>query len=704
MRGLDQYAQAMKSGGSTRNAAKMVVLDMDHPDILETKDGRPGFIRCKAVEEKRAHDLILKAGYSREYDDPNGAYKNVNYQNANHSVSIPDEFMHAVSNDGRWHTRDRRTGEIIGTYKARDLWKEIAKAAWMCADPGVQFSTTMNKWHTTPENGPIRASNPCSEFLHVDNTACNLCAINLTKFFDNKEFNFKRFEQSVRLFVTAQNAIINKADYPTKIIEENSHKLRPIGLNYGDLGALIMSFGYGYDSDEGRAIAARMASLMTGLAYMTSAKLATRTGAFPDFDVNKSHMMDVMKMHQDADSDILRRWGLHSDPIGNDVVSKSAQVWEETIRLGRKYGYTISQATLQAPLGTISFLMGMNTTGIEPAFSLVSYKTLVGGGLMKLTNNATRDGLVALGYSSSDIQKICEYIEDNDTIEGAPGFKDEHLSVFDCAIASKPGGRHLTPKSHITMMAAIQPLITCAMSKTVNMSYESTVDDIADLYLESWKLGLKCVAIYRNGTKLSQPLETRDRTEKQDKTEETVKKSYREKLPQDLTGHRHKFAIDGYKGYIQMNNYPDGRLGEVFVRLGKPGSTISGLVDSFTKLLSIGLQYGIPLEDLIESFADTRFEPAGMTTNPKIRFAKSIYDYIFRYLDSYYFKGLVTGVDSSHPEIESEPNVGISRSLAPKGEIKKRFDGPPCTNCGAMTVRNGSCYLCQSCGTTTGCS
>jgi ribonucleoside-diphosphate reductase alpha chain len=709
MRGLDQYALAMKSGGSTRNAAKMVVLDMDHPDILETRDGRPGFIRCKAAEEKRAHALIA-SGYSNAYDDPNGAYKNVMYQNANHSVSISDEFMQAVVNDEDWVTRERKSGKPVKVYKARELWNEIAETAWLCADPGVQFNSTMNKWHTTPNSGKINASNPCSEFTHVDNTACNLCALNLTKFFKNQTFDFKKFKQAVRLFVTSQNAIVNKSDYPTEKITENSHKLRPIGLNYGDLGSLIMSFGYSYDSDEGRAIAARMASFMTGLGYQVSGELATRVGPFPDFDKNRDEMLSIMNMHKEANQDIIRRWSLSCDPLGDDVVTKSDEIWEDVIRLGKKFGYTISQASLQAPLGTISFLMGMNTTGIEPAFSLVSYKTLVGGGFMKLTNESVKNGLRALQYSEENTELICKHIEENDCIEGAPNFSDEHLSVFDCAMPSGKSTRYLSSMAHIKMMAAIQPLITCAMSKTVNLPNDATAKNIADLYLESWKLGLKCVSVYRDGCKLSQPLATKGRSDEQlGKVQEVFEDQSvvpkRHRMPEDVDGHRHKFDIDGFRGYIQMNEYPDGTLGEVFLKLGKPGSTVAGLVDGFTKLLSIALQHGVPLRDLIESFINLRFEPDGLTKNKDIRFAKSIYDYLFRYLDLRYLNGEVTGT-YPRKESDSDPAMSISKNheSLPPTSGRKSFDGPPCTNCGNLTVRAGSCWICKGCGSSSGCS
>lgn len=754
MRGLNEYAGAAKSGGATRNAAKMVVLDMDHPDVLETRDGRPGFIRCKAVEEKLAHDLVA-IGYSADYDDPMGVYKRIGFQNANHSASVPDAFMQAMLDDGQWQTRERKAGKPVHNYKARELWQEIAHAAWVCGDPGVQFSDTINEWHTTPKSGPIRASNPCSEFLHVDDTACNLCAVNLTKFFDGRKFSYDRFRQAVRVFSVSQMAIVGKAEYPTEKISQNSKKLRPIGTNYGDLGALIMKLGYGYDSDEGRAVAARMASLMTGTVYLAAAKLAARVGAFEEFEANRDDMLRVMRMHQDADAAITKRWHLERDPLGDDVVSTSAEVWKEAIALGEKFGYSVSQATLQAPLGTISFLMGMSTTGIEPAFSLVSYKKLVGGGAMKLVNSGVRDALLGLGYATDQIESICKHIEDHDTIEGAPGLKPEHLSVFDCAMPSGDGGRFLSPMAHIKMMAAIQPLITCAMSKTVNLPKTATVEEIADIYTESWRLGLKCVALYRDGCKASQPLATKktaedqskvasgDRVQVADLEEEIVRLkeklrnkstvvssapvvaaahvAQREKLPSDTQGWRHKFEIDGYKGYLIVNEYPDGRPGEVFLKLGKPGSTVSGLIDGFTQLTSIAIQYGIPLPKLIQSFIDTRFEPAGMTTNKKIRFAKSLYDYLFKVLDVHYFAGEHSGLASRlvemgeaetvreakegiAKEVDSSPSIEVAPKVAEVVQKRKSLDSPPCQRCGSITQRNGSCYLCVSCGTTSGCS
>lgn len=679
MRGFDQHAAAMKSGGSTRSAAKMVVLDLDHPDILETRDGRPGFIRCKATEEKRAYDLI-KIGYSAAWDDPNSAYKAIAYQAANLSVSVPDAFMLEVLSDGAWQTRERinPSSGVVQSYRARDLWREIAQAAWSCGDPGIQFTDTINRWHTTPESGRIRASNPCSEFLHIDNTACNLCALNLTKFFsggENHGFDQDSFAHSVRLFSTAQMAIVGKAEYPTEAIRKNSLRLRPIGTNYGNLGALLMSMGYGYDSEQGRAVAARMASLMTGLVYLNSAAVASRIGPFDAFSENRDAMLQVMRMHRDANQQILSKCGLQVDPLGNAGLT-SVLLWRQLIALGEEHGYNVSQATLQAPLGTISFLMGMSTTGIEPAFALVSNRSLVGGGTLRQVNQAVWGALTNLGYSEHEIGLIRAHLETTGTLEGV---REEHLSIFDCAIPGSPGGRCLTPLSHIKMMAAIQPLITCAMSKTVNVSKSTTVDEVATIYQTAWSLGLKCVALYRDGCKVSQVLTTITPEQGPDPTVER-----RRRLADDVTGWRHKFSIGGFDGYAIVNHYEDGSPGEVFVKLGKSGSTVAGLLDGFTKLLSLALQYGVPLQHLVGSFVDTRFEPSGFTRNPAIRSCSSLYDYLFRLLGKRYL---------------SSETVTISPET-----IKSTLEAPPCLRCGGLTQRNGTCYVCTVCGQPTGCS
>lgn len=1084
MRMLDQGALAMKSGGSTRNAAKMIVLDIDHPDVLETQDGRPGFIRCKAVEEKRAHDLI-DAGYSAAFDDPNSAYKNVMFQNANHSLSVSNSFMTAVERDDKWVTKRRLDGSAVKEYDARDVWREIAEATWMCGDPGIQFTDTINKWHTVPKEGRIRSSNPCfhpdtristecglvriedlcaeyesevvkvlvqtadgpvlkeatvfstgvknvvevhtrrgrvlkvtsdhllkteegyveacalnedsvlliqagegvhntdktsgmhlmwhkiagwivgdgwvlkalpcrnthevgllfgrddkdamevvtsflneqdvpfsmkrqtgsvgespdylrihrktiweamsmwacepgskaptkrvmdsvfrstrkeqlaflaglfsadgtfniqpkknvdarfgstslellrdvqalllnlgvnstiykdrkpngkstfsyvtksgelrtysskektndlvitgqslrtfkelmlsigllsgrkqnqfddvpdtvnnygrdkwtdevvrvvdsgevvpvfdvtepktssliaggvvahncSEFLHVDNTACNLCALNLLKFFDvgDRTVKLDAFEHAVRLFVTAQNAIVAKADYPTEEIRANSCRLRPIGLNYGNLGSVIMRMGFGYDSDEARSIAARMASLMTGFAYLTSAKLAARVGPFEAFEDNRNEMLGVMGMHKGADSTINDD---HSVTLPDDVVRRSADVWSQVIELGSKYGFTNSQATLQAPLGTLSFMLEADTTGIEPAFSLVSYKSLVGGGLVKLVNQGVKDALYSLGYKENVVNDILAYIMENDTIEGSPHLLDNHLEVFDCAMSSGNGKRSLSPLSHLRMMGAIQPLITCAQSKTVNLPQNTTVEEIADVYMEAWKLGLKCVALYRDESKRTQPLSSKSADGDSDDGKRII--GHRSPMPVDAHGHRHRFVINGAngntKGYIMVNEYPDGSPGEVFLKIGKSGSTVSGLVDGFTQLLSIALQWGVPLDKMIRSFAHTKFEPAGMTKNPEIRFTDSLYDYLFKFLDAKYYGGVNSGIATSYGNGDRQSLTPSSIPPTNGAPETSNTDAPPCAQCGSITRRSGTCYICNTCGTSSGCS
>ncbi len=720
MNGLDSYAGAMKSGGATRNAAKMNVLDIDHPDILQTRDGRPGFITCKAVEEKLAHDLV-KIGYSVNYDDPNGAYKRVKFQNANNSVSISDEFMNAVLNDGEWCTTSRVNGEPINTYKAKDLWKEIANAAWICGDPGIQFTTVINKWHTTPNAGRIRASNPCSEFLHVDDTACNLCAINLTKYFNSEnKLNIFDYCNAIRVFSVSQMAIVGKAEYPTEAIKINSHKLRPIGTNYGDLGSLLMRMGHSYDSDIGRQYAAALASMMTGIVYLCSSGIALKTFPFPEFENNKEEMLDVMKMHRDH---------LVSGPT-EEIYNFSKNLWEKVISYGETYGYNISQATLQAPLGTISFLMGMNTTGIEPAIGLVSYKSMVGGGYAKIVNKDVPIALKNLYYTDESIEEILKYIDVHGHVDGCEYLLNAHRPVFDCALPVGPNGRCLTPMAHLKMMAAIQPNITCAQSKTVNLPNSSTVEEIANIYMSAWMMGIKCVALYRDGCKASQPLsvtktedvkEVKEPSKSFDKKILKSTKATRQRLPDDITGWRHKFSIDGYKGYLIVNEYPDGRPGEVFLKLGKPGSTVSGLLDGFTQLLSIALQYGIPLNRFVPSFTNTKFDPAGMTNNPDIPFSSSLYDYIFKVLDLKYYGGEYSEIKNTVDKIRASkaPPDGESMSRDESDDNafpedlsdhdhnfkpSKSLDAPLCSNCSSVTFRNGSCYLCTNCGTTTGCS
>jgi ribonucleoside-diphosphate reductase alpha chain len=515
----------------------------------------------------------------------------------------------------------------------------------------------------------------------------------------------------VRVLVTAQNAVINKAEYPTQPISDNSKKLRPIGLNYGNLGSLIMKLGYGYDSDEGRAVAARMASLMTGLAYLISARLAARTGSFPAFDENRDAMFRVMAKHVAADAGICSRWGLQKDPLGDDVRICSAAVWKEVIELGRKHGFSVSQATLQAPLGTLSFLMEMDTTGVEPMFSLVTYKSLVGGGSLKLACSAAKDALINLGYSSEEVADICRFVEENDCIEGAPGLKLAHMPVFDGAMPSGKSGRYLPPMAHVQMLAAIQPLISCAISKTVNLPESTTIDEIADIYMEAWKLGVKCIALYRDKCKLSQPLASKIASNTPVPSILPPSADKRRHLPSDIAGSRHRFEVSGCKGYIMMNEYPDGTLGEVFLKLGKTGSTVAGLIDGFTQLLSLALQYGVPLDKMIRSFVHTKFDPAGMTDNPQIRFTDSLYDYLFKILDIKYYEGRNSGLEeriasmapSIAPSIAPEMKESDDVSLPPP-PMMMNLSAPMCPNCGGITRRAGTCHMCPTCGTSTGCS
>ena len=697
----DKFAKAMKSGGGTRNAAKMVVMDAGHPDILKTRDGRPGFVPCKAVEEKRAHRLIA-AGDPSGYDDPNSAYKWVSFQNANHSVRANDEFMTSVKRDLDWPLKDRH-GNWVATHRAREIWDAISEAAWVCGDPGMQFETTINSWHTTPVTGPIRASNPCSEFLHCDDTACNLAALNLVKFFDLSNsgkavFEAVKYQHCVRVLTTAQSAIIAKAAYPTAKIEINSHALRPIGLNYGNLGALLMQLGLAYDSDAGRNVAARLASLMTAGAYLTSARIAARTSPFSEFAKNREPMLAIMQKHREADA-----------LITDDRFADSGELWNEAIRMGERHGYNISQATLQAPLGTISFLMGMDTTGIEPAYALIAYKTMVGGGAEKLVCGSVKAGLRALGYPNDDTGRICDHLTATGTMVGS-GLDVKHLPVFDTAAES--GGRCISPDGHMLMMAAIQPLITCAQSKTVNLPNSVTPKEIGDIYMRAWELGIKCIALYRDGCKASQPMST--------KKEETLEKpmdhaalkvsdlpdhefaasipipptSKRRRMPIDCNGKRHRFDIAGHKGYIMVNEYDDGTPGEVFMELGKEGSTMSGLVDGFTKLLSLALQYGLPLEKLVSGFAGMRFEPCGITDNSAIRNTSSIFDYLVRLMAQRYLTG------------DGQPHAPTMVEMKKTAVVGARVDvdAPPCSSCGSMTQRNGRCYVCITCGTSSGCS
>jgi len=620
MRGFDAFAGVIKSGGKTRRAAKMVILNVDHPDIID-------FIKSKAEEEKKAH-ILIKAGYDPGFNVPGGAYDSVQFQNANHSVRVTDEFMKAVLEDKEWHTRYVTTGEICDTYRARDIMRMIAEAAWLCGDPGMQFDTTINNWHTCPNTGRINASNPCSEFMFLDDTACNLASLNLMKFRkEDGSFDVEAFRHAVDVLITAQEIIVDNASYPTKAIEKNSYDYRPLGLGYANLGALLMSLGLPYDSEPARAYAAVITAIMTGEAYRQSALIAKEMGPFRGYELNREPMLGVIRKHMSYVDKI------DKSLIPEELYESAKKIWSETYELGQKYGYRNSQVTVIAPTGTIGFMMDCDTTGIEPDIALVKYKKLVGGGFLKIVNNTVPLALKKLGYTDKQIEEIVNYIDKNDTIEGAPHLKPEHLPVFDCAFKPAKGKRFIHYMGHVKMMAAVQPFISGAISKTVNMPNDVTVDDVMQLYIDAWKMGLKAIAIYRDGSKGTQPLSTSIDDEKKTSAGEEKKvefKPVRRRLPDERNSITHKFSVAGHEGYITVGMYPDGTPGEIFITMSKEGSTLSGLMDAFATAISLALQYGVPLKVLVDKFSHMRFEPSGFTNNPEIPIAKSIIDYLHR--------------------------------------------------------------------------
>jgi len=712
MRGYDSFAGSIKSGGTTRRAAKMVILNADHPDILD-------FVKCKAEEEKKAWALI-EAGYDAGFNVPGGAYDSVQFQNANHSVRVTDDFMRAVEGDREWSVRAVTDGRPLATHKARDVWRAIAEAAWVCGDPGVQFDTTIQDWNCVPRTGRINATNPCSEFVFVDDTACNLLQLNLMKFQDEDgRFNVERFETAVDVCFTAQEILVSRASYPTPAIARNSELLRPLGLGYANLGALIMSMGHAYDSDEGRRYASAITAIMTGRAYAHSARMAEVKGPFAEFEKNRQPMLGVMKKHRDA------AWGLSLDGESQEIVGAARASWDEAVRLGEQFGYRNAQATVIAPTGTTGLVLDCDTTGIEPDLALVKYKKLVGGGLFKIVNNTVPQALRKLGYSERQVTDIVEYIDERDTIEGAPHLQDEHLKVFDCAFKPVSGVRSIAPMGHVRMMAAVQPFVSGSQSKTVNMPHEATVEDIATTYMESWKLGLKCIAIYRDGCKRSQPLSTsRDdgRTRPGTAPESaTEARPVRRRLPDERRSLTHKFDVQGHEGYVTVGLYDDGTPGEIFLTMAKEGSTISGLMDAFALQTSMALQYGVPLRSMVNKFSHVRFEPSGFTKNPEIPIAKSIIDYIFRWLASRFLDpedqeavGILRrdltppSEQAPTPAVHAKPAQKPARNGQASPTQKLTFvvnaDSPACSECGAITVRNGACYKCMNCGATTGCS
>ncbi|MDE2126811.1 MAG: vitamin B12-dependent ribonucleotide reductase [Armatimonadetes bacterium] len=701
MRGFDQFAGAIKSGGKTRRAAKMVILNVDHPDIGE-------FVRSKAQEERKAWALI-DAGYSGAFNVPGGAYDSVQFQNANHSVRVTDEFMKSVGDDGSWHTRQVLNGTPGPSFKSRELMRMIGEAAWICGDPGMQYDTTINRWHTCKATDRIHASNPCSEYMFLNDSACNLASLNLMRYrTDDGEFDVAAFQHACRVVITAQEIIVENASYPTPRIEANSHKFRPLGLGYANLGALLMARGVPYDSDAGRAYAAAITAIMTGEAYYQSSVIARdHGGPFAGFAANRESFLNVMRMHRAAVEAI----STADAPVA--LLKAARDSWNRAIASGEEYGYRNAQATVLAPTGTIGFLMDCDTTGIEPDIAIVKYKSLVGGGMMKIVNQTVPEALTNLGYSPEDAGVILQWIDEHDTIEGAPGLNADHLPVFDCAFKPSSGERSIHYMGHLRMMAAAQPFISGAISKTVNMPTEATAEQIESTYMEGWKLGLKAIAIYRDGSKRTQPLATSRDGAAQDPASAVppAPQVFRHKLPDERASITHKFSVGGHEGYLTVGMYDDGTPGEIFLRMSKEGSTISGLMDSFATAISLALQYGVPLETLVNKFAYSRFEPSGITSNPDVRFARSIMDYIFRWLGAKYLKAVPVEAElSMTPDSLSAVAASAGGSPSPAGHphgnrtYQNQADAPICPTCGNLMVRSGACFKCEVCGTVYGCS
>ncbi len=708
MKAADASAGVIKSGGKTRRAAKMVVLNADHPDIVD-------FIKCKVEEERKAWALI-EAGYDSSLDGP--AYGSVFFQNANNSVRATDGFMQAVLDDAQWQTHFVKSGEVAETRPARKILHLIAEAAHACGDPGMQFDTTINLWHTCPASGRINASNPCSEYMHLDNSACNLASLNLMKFIDERgEFDVRAFRHAVDVMITAQDIVVDNSSYPTDEIARNASAFRELGLGYANLGALLMALGMPYDSEQGRSYAAAITALMTGEAYLQSARIAEQMGPFAGYAPNREPMLKVIERH--------KSYAYKLDPsyVPLDMLRAARDSWDDALKLGTAAGYRNSQATVIAPTGTIAFMMDCDTTGIEPDIALIKYKKLVGGGMLKIVNGTVPRALKRLGYDSKEVQEIVEYLDENETIEGAPQLADAHLAVFDCAFKPRAGARTIHYNGHLKMMGAVQPFISGAISKTINMPAEATVDEVAEAYVTAWKLGLKAVAIYRDGSKRTQPLNTGKKDlEKAVEAVASIAASddrmQRRKLPDERKSITHKFDIAGHEGYITVGMYEDGTPGEIFVTMSKQGSTISGLMDSFATAISFALQYGVPLQFLVDKFSHMRFEPSGFTKNPQIPYAKSIVDYLFRWMASKFLDEEAkreVGIVESEKTLSAKSDAAAV-AMAPvaslrdgkDGGIRQAFinqaDAPPCPDCGSIMVRNGACYKCMNCGTTSGCS
>jgi ribonucleoside-diphosphate reductase alpha chain len=697
MKGFDAFAGVIKSGGKTRRAAKMVILNIDHPDIVE-------FIECKSKEEKKAWTL-MEAGYDGAVDGE--AYGSIFFQNANNSVRVTEEFMKEVEQDGTWVTRERPTGHISDTYRARDLMHKIAESCHTCGDPGMQYDSTINRWHTCKSTARINASNPCSEYMFLDDSACNLASFNLLKFVNaNGEFEVNGFRKAVDIMITAQEIIIDNASYPTEKIGKNSRDFRPLGLGYANLGALLMYNGLAYDSDEGRDFAASITAVMTGESYLQSARIAAKLGAFEGYALNRESFLEVMRAHRSALQNI------NPNHVPADMVKSAQECWDLAVLEGTVHGFRNAQATVLAPTGTIGFMMDCDTTGVEPDLALVKFKKMVGGGMMKIVNNTVPSALAKLGYSEEEIKAIEKHIDENGTIEGAPNVKPQHLPAFDCAFKPQRGTRSIHYMGHIKMMSAVQPFISGAISKTVNVPESITVDQIADLYMQAWRLGVKAIAIYRDNSKKTQPLNAAHGTKPREaKTTDTGFKPVRRKLPSVRRAMTHKFSIGGHEGYITVGMYDDGQPGEIFLVMAKEGSAISGLMDSYATAISLALQYGVPLKVLIDKFSHVRFEPSGHTGNPEIPFAKSIVDYIFRWLASKFLsteEQIQTGVHVIEKTNNAAAgNAAQNADSKPLNDLKSMYaldDAPTCAGCGSIMVRNGSCYKCMNCGETSGCS
>ena len=710
MRAADASAGVIKSGGKTRRAAKMVVLNADHPDIEK-------FIRCKWQEEKKAWALV-DAGFDSSIDGE--AYSSVFFQNANNSVRVTDGFMQAVLDDKTWDLTAVTSGKLVKTLRARDLMRLIAQATWHCGDPGMQFDTTINRWHTCPNTGRINASNPCSEYMHLDNSACNLASLNLMRFLDEEgRFKIADFRASVRTMIIAQDILVDNSSYPTPKITENARAYRELGLGYANLGALLMSLGLPYDSDEGRAYAGTVTALLCGEAYRTSAEIAQVRGPYTGYPRNKEPQLHVIRMHRDALIQVDDRL------VPEELFAASAHAWEEALRLGTVSGIRNSQVTVLAPTGTIGFMMDCDTTGVEPDIALIKYKKLVGGGLIKIVNATVPRALKRLSCSESQIKAICDYLNREETIEGAPGMDSKHLPVFDCAFKPTKGNRSIHHMGHVRMMGAVQPFISGAISKTVNVPSEITADEIMETYIQAWRVGVKAIAIYRDGSKRVQPLSTgKGEPEKKDSSAARDAQEFRSELLKDKRERRylpderqaitHKFSIAGHDGYVTVGLYENGKPGEIFIVMSKEGTVISGLLDAFATAISLALQYGVPLEALVKKFSHMRFEPAGITSNPKIRFAQSILDYVFRWMALKFLPAdkqptppaTVTDLAAKEADITRPTSTaGTTSTLEPTRQaFQGQVDAPPCPDCGAMMVRSGNCYKCFNCGATSGCS